>query len=320
MPLAVLTTVTPPPVAPPTYVQPQPGSPHAVWIDPDGQQWELSGPSSVHGWFTTNRIAGWGATPVTIVTDPLARGGVRVRHIRPEPRRLTWPLHIHGEDDTGFMTHVGFLARYRPLMRAFTKTTQRGRPGVLRVTRPDGSAREIEAFYEDGFGGEATENWLTANPVLTLFCPDGYWRDPVAHSVRREYTGAATPYLDPYPTISASNVLGETQIVNPGDVEGWPVWTLTGPADGLTATNHTLGAAFTIDHALLAGEQIVIDTAPGRPTVRGPSDVNLIGALDWPDATLWPLVDGVNGIDFAVAGAGSGTVVELTYHPRYEAA
>ncbi|MBF9135330.1 phage tail family protein [Plantactinospora sp. S1510] len=310
MPLSI--GVIPPPPPPPA---PQIDVVRANWVAPDGTAWELMGPHEQFGWLTTPGIAGWGAAPITIVTDPLARGGVEVRHIRTEPRRITWPLNVYGA------THTQFLARYRNLMRAFTQTSRFRRPGVLTVRRPTGQARSIEGYYEDGFGGEGGENAWHANPVLTLFCPDGYWRDTVVERVTRAYgSETATPYLDPYITVSSSQVLGQTTITNSGDVDTWPVWTITGPTTAVTATSNTLDASWTITFNLDAGETITVDTGSVRPTIRGPAGENLSGALDWPDAVLWPLVPGANDVGLLMEGAGEGSVIELAFYRRYETA
>ncbi|MER7167026.1 hypothetical protein ABT336_13290 [Micromonospora sp. NPDC000207] len=263
---------------------------------------------------TTQQVAGWGAAPRTFVTDPLARGGVTVRHIRAEPRRITWPLHVYGD------THQEFVGRYRSLMRAFMLTAQMGRPGVLRVSRPDGTAREIEAFCEDGWSGAGGENWVYANPVLTLMCPDGFWRDTEPRAVRREYQSGGSPFLSPYLTVSPGQVLGATEVVNPGDVDGWPIWTITGPSTLITAANHTTGQQFGLSYNLPAGEAIVVDTSTHRPTVRGPAGQNLVGALNWPGADLWSFTAGVNSVEFTVDGSGAGTSLEVLFFPRYEAA
>lgn len=321
MPLSVRAVQVPaPPTGTPTpgYVsrQPQPGTMHATWTDPTGREWVLTGPHEQHGWLTRPQVGGWGAAPVTLVTDPLSRGGVSVRHQRREARRITWPLHVYGD------THLEFLDRYRRLMGAFTSTKYRG-VGVLRVARPDGedNAREIECLYEDGFGGEPGENWVSANPTLTLLCPDGYWRSTTKQFVERTYVAAGgNPYLGPYMTVSSSQVLGESTINNPGDVEAYPSWTLTGPATQLSATNTTTGESFVLTHTLTAGQTATITITPTRAMLRGPGGVNLVGALNWPGAVLWGLVPGVNEVDFQVSGSAAGTRVELSYYPRYETA
>ncbi|MER7331659.1 MULTISPECIES: phage distal tail protein [unclassified Micromonospora] len=320
MPLAVgvltPTTPTPTPTDPGPIVPtvPEVGTMRATWTDPDGGVWELTGPHELHGWLTTQGIGGWGATPRTFVVDPLARGGVSVRHIRTEPRRITWPLNVYGS------TYLEFMTRYRGLMRAFMLTAQTGRPGVLTVYLPDGSGRSIEAFCEEGWAGQPGENHTFANPVLTLLCPDGYWRDIQPRVVTRQYQENTGPFLAPYMRVSSGQVLGDTTITNPGDVPGWPLWTITGPATSVTATNNTTGAAFTLTFTLAVGEQVTIDTSSHRPTVRGPAGQNLVGALNWPGADLWALAPGVNNVNFSVDGADAGTTIEMRYHPRYEAA
>lgn len=318
MPLAIRVgqVTAPPPVdTGPGYqsFQPQGGSMRATWRDPDGGLWELTGPHEEHGWLTRPEIGGWGANPVTIVTDPLARGGVSVRHQRNEPRRLTWPLHVYGDG------HLDFLERYRRLMRAFTLTKYRG-AGSLIVYRSDGSARAVDAYYEDGFAGEPSENFNYANPTLTLFCPDGFWRDTDQLFVRRSYTDAGTPYLNPYRTVTNAQVLGESTVVNPGDVDVWPSWKLTGPATQLVARNDSTGEAFTLTYTLLAGQTATITVTPERALVRGPAGQNIVDALNWPGASLWALRPGGNEVDFTVNGSGPGADIELSFYPRYETA
>jgi hypothetical protein len=287
------------------------GNMYATFTDPDGTMWELSDTSPTLGWFTTFGIAGWGARPYEFTLDPLPRGGDSVRFIRAEPARLIWPVHIYGD------THLEWLARYRDIKRAFMKTVHQTASGVLTCARPDGSAREIDVFYEAGFEGEPGENWVFANPTLTLLAPDGYWRDTEPTLVEREFS-VGTPYLNPYRTVSSSQVLGDTTINNPGEVTAWPEWTITGPASAVSATNLTTGQQFEVTYTLLAGETITITTL--RPTIRGPLGENIASALNWPSAYLWPLKAGNNQIQFNVDGAGVGTSIVLSFHARYEGA
>lgn len=285
------------------------GNMSAIWTAPDGTVWQLTEPDV--GWFTRTEITGWGATTYEITTDPNARGGETVRHIRAQPGRLNWPLHIFGD------SHQEFVNRERQIKRAIAMTVHRGLPGLLRVSRPDGGAREIEAYYEEGFGGNADEMYKSANPVITFFCPDGYWRDVAAIVERRAYAPASN-FFSRFPTISGSNVLGDTIINNPGDVTAWPEWEISGPATQLIATNKTTGQSFTLTYSLLAGETVTITT--DRPTVRGPAGENIVSALNWPGAYLWGLTPGENVIQFTAGGGGKGSEVKLSFHARYEGA
>src|SRR5690606_3916716 len=308
MPVVLTTAPPPPPPPPPPRPQPpQVAGPSALWIAPDVTVIQLTGHPVYR---TLDAVTGWGAAPVSITADPHPRGGTRVRHIQPEPRTISGPVRVWGRD------HRELVAAWRELARALTQTRRLG-PGRLRVTRPDGSAREIEAIYEAGFSGEPGQGHLYDTAVLSLYCPDPYWRDVTPRTIVRECAIGA-PYLDPYPTVSSGRALGDTVIYQDGDVEAWPVWTITGPLEQLIAINHTTGERFTLTYSLGAGDEIVITTDP--PTVRGPGGEVLTGALDWPGATLWGLVPGENRITFVALGASAGTRIELTYVPRYETA
>jgi hypothetical protein len=288
------------------------GTMTATWIDPTGVEWPLSDNGDDVGWFTTPGPAGWTATTYEIVTDPLPRGGEQVRFVRSKPGRLIWPLYVFGD------THLQWVQRHRQVRRAFTMTLHRSTPGVMRIARPDsGGAREIDAYYESGFEGEAGQGHLWSKEAITLFCPDGYWRDTAPVTTTHSYV-AGDDYLDPFPTVSASLSLGEATLNNAGDVDAWPEWTITGPATAVTVTNVTTGYEWTLTWPLAAGEQIVVTTL--RPTVRGPVGQNLVSALNWPTAYLWSLTPGDNAVILNVSGGGEGTSVALTFYPRYEGA
>jgi len=289
----------------------------ATWTDPTGAVWPLTDTDPNVGMFTPGGPAGWMGIKYEIVTDPLPRGGESLRFIRAQAGRLTWPLHINGDNASGEVSSIRFQDRWRAIRRAFTMTLHRSTPGVLRVTWADGTVREIDCYYEEGFGGAGGENHIYANPVLTLYCPDGYWRDPVQIVESRSFQVGAS-FLAPFPTVSQGQVLGSSTIDNPGDVDAWPTWTITGPADVVTATNLTTGHSFMVSKSISAGQLIIITT--DRPTVRGPLAENLISTLNLPDAYLWPLQPGLNSVDFAVAGAGTGTAIQLAFNARYEGA
>lgn len=287
------------------------GRPSSTFIDPTGVEWPLSDITDERGFFTTDQVAGWGAGTFEFSTDPFPRGGESVRHIRTMPARITWPLYVWGE------TYEDFTDRYRAIRRAFISTNHRNSPGILRIARPDATSREIDVFYEAGFEGQSGENWLYAKPVLTLFAPDGLWRDTTPTTITRVHSTSSQSFLDPFLTLSSGQVLGDTTVNNPGDTDAWPEWTITGPMVSLTASNVTLGREFVLTHTLASSsESITITTL--RPTVRGPLGENLVNTLDWPGAYLWGLAPGDNTIEFTVGGANVGTSIELRFHARYD--
>jgi hypothetical protein len=270
-------------------------------------------------WYTlADGVSGMGAAPYTLTSDPHPRGGARLRHAQPQPRTIVWPVLVKGAD------HTAFTANWRRLARAFTRTLRDG-PGMLEVTRPNGSTRRIAVYYADGWDGRGQHatgiTWDSA--VVTLWCEDPYWSDAVPVVVHRE-TGTQVDYLVPYPSLSSGQVLGATTVAQPGDVEVWPEWVITGPASIITFTRNDTGESFTLDMAatahgpLLAGETVTVATDP--PRVRSDSGENLIGGLNWPSAVLWSLPPGETPVVFQLDGAAAGSAVDLTYHPRYETA
>lgn len=264
------------PTAPPVEI-PGAGYGSVVYTDPNGVDWPLTDPSL--GWFTVNDgLTGLGAAPRTLTTDPHPRGGARLRHIQPEARAIVWPLLVEGRD------HMEFITRWRALSAAFTITSRKG-PGTLTFIRPDGSQRQIECYYQDGFEGRGSGvSGLTYDvAIMTLWCEDPYWVDPTPHTVSRAYsTTAGEDFLQPYPSLSSGQVLGATTVVNVGDVVMWPEWTISGPATSVVFTNDDTGDSFTVDPANLgatqisAGEYVTVTTDP--PRVRKQSaEVQSIG-------------------------------------------
>jgi len=336
------------------------GIPSFSWVDPDGREWPLSNTSEEQGWFTIRGPSGWGAAPIEFATDSLPRGGENVRFIQNKSSTIQWPMEIFGA------THDQFVQRYRTISKAFTLTTRRNKPGLLRVQRPDGTTREIEAFYADGLGGEAEQNHLYARPVISLYCPEGKWRSTTPVVAERTFTpttgggtgsdpgnpgdpgtGVQTNFFSPFLSVTSNKVVGSgapaaptddgegdndgggqsgednpnslTTITNTGDVEAWPVWTITGPMTQLRAWNVTLGTRFALTYNLAAEQTITITT--DRPTVRGPGDANLSKHIDWfnPAGTeLWPLADGANVVGLEVDGAGATTGVRMAFTPRFD--
>ena len=289
----------------------------ASYTDPSGKVWPLTDEAS--GWFTlSDGASGLDVTPYDLTKDAYPRGGSRLRHAQPADRTIIWPLHVYGD------THMQFVGRWRALGTALAATLHDG-PGWLEIARPDGTRRRIAVIYQDGFEGQGAQGIgiISDTAILTLYCQDPYWIDPVPVTEGREY-GVGVDYLDPYPQVSSGQILGVTTLTNPGSVEAWPTWTITGPADLVTVTNEGTGEEFILDPAgvdhgpLLDGEQVVVTTDP--PRVRGPEGETWTGALNWPGATLWALRRGVNNVSFQLDGADAGSRVQVSFNARYEMA
>ncbi|MFI6465663.1 phage tail protein [Streptomyces sp. NPDC050538] len=320
MPLITAPAVTPPDTggggSTPVPL-PEIGYAVATYTDPTGRVWPLT--DEEVGWFTlADGVSGLGAATYSLTSDAHPRGGARLRYAQPQPRAIVWPLYVYGE------SHNEFIGRWRSLATAFTRTLRDG-PGWLEIARPDGGRRRIAVHYQDGFEGRGSKGYgiVSDYVAITLWCEDPYWIDPTDVVVHRE-TGSLTPFFVPYPTVSSSQVLGATTVVNPGDVIVWPTWTVTGPASLITFTHEGTGEQFTLDPTavghgnLLAGQQVTISTDP--PSVRYQNGDNWVGSLDWPSAVLWGLSPGDNSVTFQLNGSGPGSAVDLAFNSRYETA
>jgi hypothetical protein len=318
--MPVITTAAAQQTPPTPVIVPELGRVSATYYDPFGTAWPLTTRSC--GWYTVaDGVSGLGAALYTLTADAQPRGGASLRHAQPEPRTIVWPLRVYGRD------HMEFVGRWRALAKAFTDTLRNG-PGLLEIARPDGTSRQTRVFYQEGFDGRGDRNassslWDVA--VITLWCEDPYWVDPVPQLVHREYA-VGEDFFAPFPSVSSGQVLGATAVHNPGDVLVWPEWTITGPASLVTFTHEDSGEEFVLDPsatavghgALVAGEQVTVRTDPAQ--VRGPDGTNWIGALNWPGAVLWSLRPGSNQVAFRLDGSGQGSAVDLSFNPRYETA
>lgn len=310
----VVTPVEPPP--PPVTV-PEVGYASISYIDPSGTVWPMTDQSCPY-FALADGVSGLGAAPVTLTTDPLPRGGVRLRHVQPQARTIVWPVHVEAD------THQQFVDLWRALGRAFTDTLRVG-PGILDIARPDGRRRQIQVRYQDGWNGlgQAGTGITWDNAVVSLLAEDPYFYDPQPVSLMRS-PAAPADFLASYFTVSSAEVLGAATVTNPGDVDAWPIWTVTGPATLITMTRADTGDAFTLDPTatghgpLLAGQSVTITTDP--PSVRYQDGTNWVGGLNWPSAALWSLAPGDTPVTLEVDGAGSGTSVTMSYYTRYEMA
>ena len=310
--------VAPSGVTPPPLTQlPDRSYASVTYYDPSGAAWPLTDQDAPQ-FALADGISGIGAATYELTKDAHPRGGSRLRHVQPLERIITIPLLVQGAD------HSEFVTRWRALARAFTRTLREG-AGTLEFARPDGSRRQIDVIYEGGFdtSGAAYSGITSDTMAVSLYCPDPYWVDPVPQVVHREYSGVADDFFVPYPSISSGQVLGVTTVDNPGDIDVWPVWDISGPADAVDFTHADSGEAFTltpsaIGQALTVGESVTVTTDPA--SVRASDGSNWVGALNWPGAQLWALRPGLNNVSFVLSSSAAGSAVDLTYHPRYETA
>jgi hypothetical protein len=221
------------------------------------------------------------------------------------------PMMVFGPDN----------ATYRARLKALLRAMDPRNPGHLEMAQSDGQRRRIQAVYAGGLegaeeaalGGDTT--WYRF--VLRLYAPDPFWFDPTP--VTTSFT-----YPDPVPwfpilplVLSAGSVLGETTLINAGDVSAWPTWTATGPGTAVALDNLTTGEELHLSGDL-DGETLVIVTQPGQQSVT-------LGGVDWWDhlagtPTLWQVPPGDTLVNLELTGASTGSSVSCSFFPRYRSA
>lgn len=279
------------------------------FVSPDGTVTNLAGLPGVRALGD----AGLDLPPFSFVEDDVAQqAGAQLRTVRVRPRDVTVPVYISD------VTELGLRTMLRGLALALAPTSGQGK---LRVTSVDGTQRELRCRYADGLTGNRTKGASGAVYrllALVFRAHDPYLYDAVTTS-QTYTTGTPSPFLSStfLPMQLASDViLGTQTVVNGGDVEAWPRWTVRGPASSVTLSNTTTGATLTVSTSLLDGQSLVIDTTPLVKTVRRDDGSNLYGSLTT-SSSLWSLARGNNVITVTLPGATTSSFVTLSYERRW---
>ncbi|WP_223874181.1 phage tail family protein [Salinispora vitiensis] len=291
--------------------------PRASWIAPDGTEVPLTSPGQT-GYRLLKGLRGLGGVPVTLTTDKLPRGGVRVRTVRREAREIDLPVRVTGS------THTEFIDRKRNLLDWFGQTDELG-AGTLVVWRPDGTRRHITCYCAHP-GDTDDDGRLAENLLVTLLCEQPWWYGPDEVSDEALELADNGSYLARFPNVSLSKTLGtgDLDIFNPGQLAAYPVWTITGPCASATFTHADTGQSFAIDPdyagggPLLLNDTITVYTDP--MAIYGPSGQAATGAVNWPGANLFPLRRGHNRIILSLTEAAVGAGVAWSFAPRYRSA
>ena len=177
--------------------------------------------------------------------------------------------------------------------------------------------RELVCRYVGGL--QWTEDQPTLmKQVIAFRAFDPFWRDTV--DATGSWTLGDTGVWLPFPPVKvvASDLFAAAAPDNDGDVEAWPVWTVSGPTTSVTLANVTTGRSLKVAVALTAGETLTIDTRPAAKTVVDQDGTNRFATLDSVIDDLFPFVRGVNTINITIAGGeGVTTEVALAWRRRW---
>ncbi len=284
------------------------------WVAPDGTVYNLD--DRVNRFVTS--IRGHELAPIEIARSAVPYvPGTRVRLVRSREREIHIVVHLNTE------SFVLLRDEKEVLYRAFWSGDAEGdrvRFGWLRFTLVAGTTRQTRALYLLGAEGDTTQGiggW--EDVVLTFLCPDAHYEaledtvvDLVAGTSSVSWFGR--PWF-PF-ELSASSVLAGATIDNTGDIDAWPIWTLTGPMSNPILRNVTTGAVLSIPTTVQVDSTLTVATRPGYHSVVFNGGVSAFGVVTG-NSVLWGLRPGLNVIRVEASGTASMTDAVLNYRLRY---
>jgi phage-related protein len=232
--------------------------------------------------------------------------GEVLRSVLVNKREIIVPLVVYGTDADDLRTNLRALqASFNPMNGA----------GSLQVVTDEASPRtfQIDCCYESGMTFQEntdTGNYKTRIFVATFIAHSPYWYDP---------------------TPSTHNLTnGSNPITYYGDVDTYPVITVTGPiyGGGISITNSATGKSIAwvpTGGTFYAGDELYINCIPGQRTVCV-STGNCSGLGPWPAYTpgrAAQLLSATSSMNFnLVPGTNTltwsgGNVVTMTFYNQY---
>jgi Phage tail protein len=289
-----------------------------TYIDPDGEEWNLSDISMANGYACAG-IAGIEGVPVQMQTTPLLDGTAYTNFYIPQPGSIVLAVAISrpssqpGPDDEN--NYYNLLDK---VVHAFYhRRNMAPASGQITIQRPDGTVRQIEVYTTSGINTPEVGVHNTLY-TFTLQTPDPFWYNTDVQQLLFSISNA-TGILPLLPIRFASgSVIGSANVLNTGGESTYPVWTITGPGTP-TLTNNTTGRSFALSAPISAGHIVQIVTQPGKQSVVDTTT----GTNIWDSLVissprdLWPLVPGNNSINIGMSGSTLATTIGLSWRNRW---
>lgn len=280
-----------------------------TWTGWDGTSFDLAVPSA-GVLLLLDGVTGMHLPEFDQYTDEHASvDGARYRGSRTRVRNPDWTLGVFGDTSK----------EWRARDAAFWRTMRPDLPGLWTVTDPDGATRSLTCRFRS-----SSEHSYDRDPHLagwsvytvSLMAERPFWEgapvnSPVwGESESVDFTGPD----DEAPSyhVSAATSLGSAALTNPGDVDGWLVWTIKGTGSGLTSVEIEAAGGGLGFGAVAAGETLRIVTDPTLPTATL-DGVDVTGEVDPWDPR--PIPAGETS-PLAITLVGEGTA-QASFIPRY---
>ncbi|MET7984565.1 phage tail domain-containing protein [Streptomyces sp. NPDC005281] len=244
--------------------------------------------------------------------------GTMYRGARAAARQILLPLFVYGVDRKTFLSFKRKLANALNPKNGYA---------VLTFVEQDGVARRLQCYYVSGMeGSEAVGtsgfSWMAYGIQLMAMDPWFYGdvNTEANWSFGQSYPLLGNPFL-PLKLNSGTPATGTLIVDNPGDIEAWPVWTITGPLKSFNFTGPD-GSAWGIPtqpggaDCLAVGRTLTVDSRPGWKTVTDDQGTNYFPLLS-ANPVLWSIPAGTTTVQAnLVSGSGTPTV-KMDLLPRY---
>lgn len=283
-----------------------------TWTGWDGSVWDICTGES--GIALQAGVEGLLEPPFVHYTDDSpATYGANWRGWTAEKRDVLWPIEVYHGDSS---------LEWLKLNRRFKRTLHPGKAGVWTVQQPDGITRSMTMRFAGNSSGGfdiAPEVVGWADYALTFQAVDPFWYgQPVPRTFQgaeqKQFFGGGDPgsaETAPAFYISRGSSFATASISNDGDVEAWPVWTISGPC-----TSATVGVGtdtITIPVTLTAGQSITLDTDPRVQQAFRETGAEVTASLS--SFNFAPIPEGEERpLNVTMTGAGT---ISATITPRF---
>lgn len=283
-----------------------------TWVEPDATEHILTGQSGSEALWG---IQGHGLPPIAFVEEAIpAYDGARLRDVTFKPREIDLPIVLKGA------TEAAIWQQQRAVLAWFNPT--RG-DGTLRIQAPDGTTRELTCRLKDGLQGDlrtSTAGPLFRKTILVLRAVDPFWLDASVVTDTYELSVSSATFFPFFPIRLTNSTLFNAPVVdNIGDVDAYPIWTVTGPGSTITLRNLSTDKLLGTSRALLDGETLAIDTRFGMKSITfddGTGPTNDYASLS-AASEFWTLQPGDNSLQLEMSGTTADSQITLRYVPRY---
>jgi len=191
--------------------------------------------------------------------------------------------------------------------------------GTLTIVDGAYAGRFLRCSYDSGLDELAEERPDFNLGVLLFRAAWPYWLENLESSVTVRQGSTVTTWFPFLPLVlGASDAFATFTVTITGDVPSWPVVTVLGPGQDVTAQNLTTGQTWTVSGALAAGSTLVVDTRPGYKLVTIDA-TNAYPRLT-PGSALWPLQPGPNRVQVSMALTDPTSVATFAWRNQWLAA